>query len=158
MTLSPSLCPAKNDPSGHPNATHEMVGWESNCDWSTTSRFLASRASNTFSTNSVRTAVSDDRASVVIDCNSSPTADTIWSLMVSARVWLTCCAVRHHNKCTPTALTTMDVRTRAEMALRMPMRMGVLFQRVRYRNTEHISVCFAGEAIPALRTRACDQP
>jgi hypothetical protein len=44
------------------------------------------------------------------------------------------------------------------MALRMPMRMGVLFQPVRYRNTEHISLCFAGEAITALWTRACDQP
>src|SRR5205823_6029831 len=31
-------------------------------------------------------------------------------------------AVRHHNKCTPTALTTIDVRTRPEMALRMPIR------------------------------------
>src|SRR2546421_10033663 len=122
MTASPSLCPAKNDPSGHANATHEMVGCDSSCDWNTTSRFLASRGSNTFSANSVRTAIIDDRASVVIDCSSSPTADTIWSLMVSARVWLTCCAVRHHSKCTPTALTMMDVSTRAEMALRMPMR------------------------------------
>jgi hypothetical protein len=66
----------------------------------------------------------------VIDCSSSPTADTIWSLMVSARVWLTCWAVRHHNKCTPTALTMMEVRTRAEMALRMPIRMGILVGRV----------------------------
>ena len=39
MTLSPSLCPAKNDPSGHPNATQEMVGCDSNCDRNTTSRF-----------------------------------------------------------------------------------------------------------------------
>jgi hypothetical protein len=83
---------------------------------------------------SVYSAVSEDRASVVIDCNSSLTAETIWSLMVSARVWLTCWAVRHHNKCTPTALTTIDVRTRAEMALRMPMRIGGPL-RACYRNT-----------------------
>ena len=89
MTASPSLCPAKNDPSGHPNATQEMVGCDSNCDRNTTSRFLASRGSNTFSASSVRTAIIDDRASVVTDCNSSPTAETIWSLMVLASVWLT---------------------------------------------------------------------
>ena len=65
----------------------------------------------------------EERASVVIDCNSSPTAETIWSLMVLASVWLTWWAVRHHSKCTPTALTTMDVSTRAEMAVRMPRRM-----------------------------------
>jgi len=31
-------------------------------------------------------------------------------------------AVRHHNKCTTIALTTIEVSTRAEMALRIPMR------------------------------------
>ena len=90
MMLLPSLCPAKNDPSGHPNATQEMVGCDSNCDRKTTSRFLASRGSNTFSASSVRTAIIDERASVVTDCSSSPTAETIWSLMVLASVWLTC--------------------------------------------------------------------
>ena len=50
---------------------------------------LASRGSNTFSASSVRTAIIDERASVVTDCNSSPTAETIWSLMVLASVWLT---------------------------------------------------------------------
>ena len=89
MTPSPALCPAKNDPSGHPNATQEMVGCDSNCDRKTTSRFRASRGSNTFSASSVRTAIIDERASVVTDCNSSPTAETIWSLMVLASVWLT---------------------------------------------------------------------
>ena len=89
MTPSPALCPAKNDPSGHPNATQEMVGCDSNCDRRTISRFLASRGSNTFSASSVRTANMDDRASVVTDCSSSPTAETIWSLMVLASVWLT---------------------------------------------------------------------
>ena len=89
MTASPSLCAAKNDPSGHPNATQEMVGCASSCDRNTNSRFLASRGSNTFSASSVRTAIIDDRASVVTDCSSSPTADTIWSLMVLASVWLT---------------------------------------------------------------------
>src|SRR6266702_3049953 len=125
---SPNLCPAKNDPSGQANATHEMVGCDCNCERNTNSRFLASRVSSTCSTRSVRTAVSDDLASVVIDCSSSPTAETIWSLMVSASVWLTCCAVRHHKRCTPTALTMIDVRTRAEMALRMPMRISPDFQ------------------------------
>ena len=72
---------------------------------------------------SARTAIDAERASVVIDCNWSPTAETIWSLMVSASVWLTWLAVRHHSKCTPTALTAIDVSTRAEMALRTPMRM-----------------------------------
>jgi hypothetical protein len=43
-------------------------------------------------------------------------------VMVSARVWLTCCAVRHHSKCTPTALTMMDVSTRPEIAPRIPTR------------------------------------
>ena len=119
---SPSLCPAKNEPSGQPNATQEMVGCDCNCARNTNCRLRASRASSTFSVSSVRTAVSEDRASVVIDCNSSLTAETIWSLMVLARVWLTLMAVRHHKRCTPTALTTIDVRTRAEMALRMPMR------------------------------------
>src|SRR4029079_1313420 len=100
----------------------------------------------------------DDRASFVTDCSSSPTADTIWSLMVSARVWLTCWAVRHHNKCTPTALTTMDVSTRAEMALRMPRRiqgswLGGLLTAIR----NHISVCFTGEANSAARTQLCDR-
>ena len=66
-----------------------MVGCDSNCDRKTTSRFLASRGSNTFSASSVRTANIDDRASVVTDCSSSPTAETIWSLMVLERVWLT---------------------------------------------------------------------
>ena len=89
MTPSPALCPPKNDPSGHPNATQEMVGCDSNCDRNTTSRFPASRGSNTFSASSVRTAIIDDRASVVTDCSSSPTAETIWSLMVLAKVWLT---------------------------------------------------------------------
>src|SRR6185295_3817354 len=107
----------KNDPSGHPNATQEMVGCDSNCDRKTTSRFWESRGSNTFSASSVRTASMEERASVVTDCNSSPTAETIWSLMVLASVWLTWWAVRHHSKCTPTALTTIDVRTSAEMAL-----------------------------------------
>src|SRR4029078_10611918 len=94
-------------------------------------------------------------ASVVIDCNSSPTAETIWSLMVSARVWLTRWAVRHHNKCTPTALTTIDVRTRAEMALRMPMRIEVLCG-LATALRDHISVCFTAEAIPPRRTRLGD--
>ena len=54
----------------------------------TDSRFVTSRVSITFWVTHVRTAVSDDRASVVMDCNSSPTAEMIWSLMVAARVWL----------------------------------------------------------------------
>jgi hypothetical protein len=71
-----------------------MVGCDSNCDRKTTSRLRESRGSNTFSASSVRTASIDDRASVVTDCNSSTTAETIWSLMVLARVWLTWWAVR----------------------------------------------------------------
>ena len=71
---------------------------------------------------SARTAIDAERASVVIDCNWSATAETIWSLMVSASVWLTWLAVRHHSKCTTIALTTIEVSTRAEMALRIPMR------------------------------------
>ena len=50
--------------------------------------------------------------------------------MVSASVWLTCEAVRHHSKCTPTALTMIDISTRPEMALRIPMRMGLFWLRV----------------------------
>ena len=150
MTPLPSLCPAKNVPSGHPNATQEMVGCDRNCDRMTTSRISASRASNTFPSNKVRTADMDERASEVIDCSSSPTADTIWSLMVSARVWLTCWAVRHHSKCTPTALTTIDVSTRAEMALRMPMRIaGSWFAGSVTAIRNDTNVCFTGEAIPA---------
>src|SRR4029079_19282386 len=100
----------------------------------------------------------DDRASFVTDCSSSPTADTIWSLMVSARVWLTCWAVRHHNRCTPTALTTMDVRTRAEMALRMPRRMQVSwFAAWSTAVRNHSSVCFSGEAVSGVRTQICDR-
>src|SRR5216683_2958001 len=49
--------------------------------------------------------------------------------MVSARVWLTCEAVRHHSKCTPTALTMMDISTRPEIALRIPMRMRISWLR-----------------------------
>ena len=150
MTPLPSLCPAKNEPSGHPNATQEMVGWDRNCERNTTSRLPASRASNTFSDSSVRTAIIDDRISVVTDCSSSPTADTIWSLMVSARVWLIRWAVRHHNRCTPTALTTIDVSTRAEMALRMPIRMKDPGWRFATAIRNDSSVCFTGEAIPAL--------
>ena len=86
----------------------------------------------------------------MIDCSSSPTAETIWSLMVSARVWLTFWAVRHHNRCTPTALTTIEVRTRAEMALRMPIRMEILVGGLVTAIRNDTSVCFAGEAIPAL--------
>ena len=37
----------------------------------------------------IRTAIIADRASLVTDCSSSPTAETIWSLMVLASVWLT---------------------------------------------------------------------
>jgi hypothetical protein len=99
---------------------------------------------------SVRTAIRDERASPVIDCNSSPTAETIWSLMVLASVWLTRWAVRHHSKCTPTALTTMDVSTRAEIAVRMPRRMPggpVLRGRSLTALRDHSSVCFSREAI-----------
>src|SRR3981189_3407219 len=142
-----------------------MVGCDSSCDWNTNSRFRLSRGSNTFPSSSVRTAIIDDRASDVIDCSSSPTADTIWSLMVSARVWLTCSAVRHHNRCTPTALTAIDVRTRAEMALRMPMRIEMSGLTVLLRIRDHTSVCFTMEAMPPRvpnygacyrQTRLCD--
>src|ERR1700735_3234314 len=54
--------------------------------------------------------------------------------MVSARVWLICRAVRHHNRLTPTALTMIDASTRPEMALRMPMRMRGSWFAVVYRN------------------------
>ena len=40
---SPSLCPAKNEPSGQPNATQEMVGCDCNCDQEHDLRLLASR-------------------------------------------------------------------------------------------------------------------
>ena len=124
MTPLPSLCPAKNVPSGHPNATQEMVGCDRNCDRMHHLAHLGVARLEHFSEQQAcAPPTCDERASEVIDCSSSPTADTIWSLMVSARVWLTCWAVRHHSKCTPTALTTIDVSTRAEMALRMPMRM-----------------------------------
>ena len=87
--LSPSLCAAKNSPSGQPNATQEMVGCDCSCDRNTNSRLLASRdVEHLFGQQRAHRGMSE-RASVVIDCSSSPTAATIWSLMVSASVWLT---------------------------------------------------------------------
>src|SRR4051812_17099808 len=46
--------------------------------------------------------------------------------MVDASFSLTACAVRHHNTCTPTALTMMEASTSPEIAPRIPMRMAVL--------------------------------
>ena len=67
--------------------------------------------------------------------------------MVSASVWLTWLAVRHHSKCTPTALTAIDVSTRAEMALRIPMRIGC----------SGLAVSHSTDAGGTSHTRGCDR-